>query len=34
MLDAHTAPDPSARVPVPQTLPAVPAAPRSRLSAK
>ena len=34
MLDAHTAPDPSARVPVPQTLPAVTAAPRSRLSAK
>ena len=32
MLDAHTAPDPSARVPVPRTLPAVPAAPRSRLS--
>ena len=33
MLDAHTAPDPSARVPVPQTLPAVPAAPRSQPSA-
>ena len=33
MLDAHTAPDASARVPVPHTLPAVPAAPRARLSA-
>ena len=33
MLDVHTAPDASARVPVPHTLPAVPAAPRARLSA-
>ena len=30
MLDAHTAPDASARVPVPHTLPALPATPRSR----
>ena len=33
MLDAHTAPDPSARVPVPQKLSTVPAAPRSQPSA-
>ncbi len=32
MLDAHTAPDASVRVPVPHTLPALPAAPRSRPS--
>ena len=30
MLDAHTAPDASARVPVPHTLPALPAAPNLR----
>ncbi len=33
MLDARTVPDASARVPVPHTLPALPATPRSRLSA-
>ncbi len=32
MLDAHTAPDATVRVPVPHTLPALPAAPRSRPS--
>ncbi len=33
MLDAHPAPDASPHVPVPRTLPALPAAPRSRASA-
>ncbi|MCY4442704.1 MAG: hypothetical protein OXE53_21165, partial [Deltaproteobacteria bacterium] len=33
MLDAHTAPEASARLPVPRTLPALPDAPRSRPSA-
>ena len=33
MLDAHTAPDASARLPVPHTLPAPPATPRTRFSA-
>ncbi|MDE0028232.1 MAG: strawberry notch family protein, partial [Deltaproteobacteria bacterium] len=33
MLDAHPAPDASPHVPVPRTLPALPAAPRSRPSA-